>query len=127
VKSHLDLLKIPHTKLQEVLSLCKIYFSKSKITKNQLQTQLGSFMFLHKDIKPAWLFINRILALLRDMKNAGQVAIDEGIRQDLWWFMGCSHAVYGAFLFISVCNHTCTIMWALGACVYTHTFANRPC
>jgi hypothetical protein len=35
-------IQIPHIKLQEVLSLCKFYFSKSKITKKQLQALLGS-------------------------------------------------------------------------------------
>jgi hypothetical protein len=63
-------LQIPHTKLQEVLSLCKIYISISKITKTQLQALLGSLMFLHKVIKPAQLFVNCILALLRDMGQA---------------------------------------------------------
>jgi hypothetical protein len=53
-------IQIPHTKLQEVLSLCKFYFSKSKITKKQLQVFLGSLMFLHKPNKPAWLFVNHI-------------------------------------------------------------------
>jgi hypothetical protein len=88
-------LQIPHTKLQEVLSLCKIYISKSKITKTQLQALLGSLMFLHKAIKPARLFVNRILALLRDMGPAASVAIDEGTRQDLRWFIACAHAANG--------------------------------
>jgi hypothetical protein len=128
-------LQIPYTKLQEVLSLCKIYFSKSKITKKQLQALLGSLMFLHKAIKPARLFVNRILALLRDMGDAGQVAIDEGTRQDLRWFMACSHAVNGSVtiykcvqprlhLYVDASLHG--LGGALGACVYTHTFSHRP-
>jgi hypothetical protein len=88
-------LQIPSIKLQEVLSLCKIYISKSKITKTQLQALLGSLMFLHKAIKPARLFVNRILALRRDMGQAASVAIDEGTRQDLRWFLACAHAANG--------------------------------
>jgi hypothetical protein len=53
-------------------------------------------MFLHKAIKPARLFVNRILALLRDMGKATQVAIDEGTHQDLRWFIACAHAVNGS-------------------------------
>jgi hypothetical protein len=90
-------LQIPHTKLQEVLSLCNIHISKSKITKNQLQALLGSLMFLHKAIKPARLFVNCILALLRDMGLAASAAIDEGTRQDLRWFIACAHASNGTF------------------------------
>jgi hypothetical protein len=63
----IETIQIPHIKLQEVLSLCKLYFSKSKITKKQLQALLGSLMFLHKAIKPARLFVNRILVLLWEM------------------------------------------------------------
>jgi hypothetical protein len=79
----IGVLQIPTTKLQEVLSLCKIYVSKSKITKRQLQALLGSLMFLQKAIKPARLFVNRILALLRNMGTTASVAIDEGTYQDL--------------------------------------------
>jgi hypothetical protein len=52
-------------------------------------------MFLHKAMKPARLFVNRILALLRDMGPAASVAIDEGIRQDVRWFIVCAHAANG--------------------------------
>jgi hypothetical protein len=88
-------LQIPHTKLQEVLSLCTIYISKSKITKTKLQALLGSLMFLHKAIKPARLFVNHIFALIRDMGPAASVAIDEGTCQDIRWFIACAHAANG--------------------------------
>jgi hypothetical protein len=88
-------IQIPHTKLQEVLSLCKFYFSKSKIAKKQLQALLGSLMFLHKAIKPAQLFVNRILALLREMVEATAIAIDEASKQDLQWFIAYARAVNG--------------------------------
>jgi hypothetical protein len=52
-------------------------------------------MFLHKAIKPARLFVNRILALLRNMGQAASVAIDEGTGQDLRWFLACAHAANG--------------------------------
>jgi hypothetical protein len=52
-------------------------------------------MFLHKAIKPARAFVNRILALLREMGTAAKAAIDEGTKRDLQWFMACAHAVNG--------------------------------
>jgi hypothetical protein len=128
-------IQIPHIKLQEVLSLCKIYFSKSKITKKQLQALLGSLMFLHKAIKPARLFVNRILALLRDMGEAASIAIDEGCKQDLQWFMACAHAVNGTVSFYKCVRPRLDIFvdaslhglgGALGARVYTHTLTPRP-
>jgi hypothetical protein len=88
-------IQIPHTKLQEVLSLYKFYFSKSKITKKQLRALLGSITFIHKAIKPARLFVNRILALLWEMGEATAIAIDEASKQDLQWFIACARAVNG--------------------------------
>jgi hypothetical protein len=73
-------LKIPKTKLEEFLQVSlfqKIYY------KNQLQVLIGHLMFLHKAVKPARVFVNRILALLRKMGAAIKVVIDEGTKQDL--------------------------------------------
>jgi hypothetical protein len=53
-------------------------------------------MFLHKAIKPAQLFVNRILALLQEMGDAIVVAIDEGFHRDLQWFIACAQAVNGS-------------------------------
>jgi hypothetical protein len=44
-------------------------------------------MFLHKAIKPARLFVNHILALLREMGDATTIAIDEASKQDLQWLI----------------------------------------
>jgi hypothetical protein len=86
---------IPKQKLLETISLCKFYFFKKFITKNQLQVLIGHLIFLHKAVKPARVFVNRILALLRKMGDAAKVAIDEGTKRDLQWFMACAHAVNG--------------------------------
>jgi hypothetical protein len=50
-------------------------------------------MFLHKAIKPARLFVNRILALLQEMGEVTAIAIDEASKQDLQWFIACARAV----------------------------------
>jgi hypothetical protein len=72
-----------------------IFFFKF-ITKNQLQALIGSLIFLHKAIKPARTFVNRILALLRKMGTATKIAIDEATKQDLQWFIACAHSVNGS-------------------------------
>jgi hypothetical protein len=87
----LGCISIPKSKLEETISLCRFYYFKKFITKNQLQVLIGHLLFLHKAIKPARAFVNRILALLRKMGTATKVAIDEGTKQDLQWFMACAH------------------------------------
>jgi hypothetical protein len=52
-------------------------------------------MFLHKAIKPARVFVNRILSLLREMGDDTRVAISEGAKWDLSWFMACAHVING--------------------------------
>jgi hypothetical protein len=76
-------IQITWSKLQEIISLCYHHIGKSSISKQKLQALIGSLMFLHKAIKPARLFVNHILALLRSMGDTGRVAIDEGTKQDL--------------------------------------------
>jgi hypothetical protein len=74
ISSNIDI-RTPSIKLHEVLSLCDIYISKSKIIKKTNEALLGSLMFLHKAIIPAWL-TKRTLALLRNMGQVALVAID---------------------------------------------------
>jgi hypothetical protein len=91
----LGVIQIPKSKLEETLSLCKFYLYKKFISKHQLQVLIGHLMFLHKAIKPARAFVNCILALLRGMGTTAKVAIDEGTKRDLQWFMACAHVVNG--------------------------------
>jgi hypothetical protein len=74
----LGTLNIPKSKLTEVMDLCNFHLNKKSISKTKLQALIGSLIYLHKAIKPAWIFVNRILALLRSMGDAARVAIDEG-------------------------------------------------
>jgi hypothetical protein len=87
-------------------------------------------MFLHKATKPARLFVNRILALLRDMDEATSIAIDEASKQDLQWFIACARAVNGTVsIYKCLQPRGCFTSWSrgvLGASVYTHTFSPRP-
>jgi hypothetical protein len=69
-------------------------------------------MFLHKAIKPARLFVNRILALLRDMGEATSIAIEEASKQDLQWFIACTRVVNGT-VSISVSSHAYIFTWML--------------
>jgi hypothetical protein len=131
----IGVLQIPCIKLQEVLCLCKFYISKSKISKQKLLALIGSLMFLHKAIKPARLFVNRILALLREMGEAAVVAIDEGFHRDLQWFIACAQAVNG-----SVTIFKCVQPWldifvdaslsglggVLNAFVYRRALVDKP-
>ena len=52
---------IPEQKLQQILENCKDFLKLKKFTKRQLQSLIGSLMFVHKVVKPAFYFVNRLL------------------------------------------------------------------
>jgi hypothetical protein len=58
---------------------------------------IGSLIFMHKAIKPARTFINRILALLRQIKsNRQSIEVDDDMQRDLRWFVECAVACNGS-------------------------------
>jgi hypothetical protein len=88
-------ISIPKSKLKEVINQCKRFLNKSKITKNQIQSLLGSLLFLHKAIKPARAFVNRIIALLKTAPDRGHVKISLDMKKDLNWFVACARQANG--------------------------------
>ena len=79
-------LQIPVEKLSEIHSICQKFASKSKVTKNQLQSLLGSLLYITKCIKPARFFLNRMLQLLREHTNKSIIHLCPGFHRDLNWF-----------------------------------------
>ena len=53
-------------KLQDIVNMCKNCETKTYCSKKHLQLLLGSLLYITKCVKPARIFLNRILQLLRD-------------------------------------------------------------
>ena len=79
-------LKIPDDKLLEILDICKKFASKVKVTKNQLQSLLGSLLYITKCVKPARFFLNRMLQLLRQHTSKSTIFLNPAFHRDLNWF-----------------------------------------
>ena len=79
-------LSIPHTKLQEIISMCKAWVTKTYCSKKDLQSLLGSLLYITKCVRPARIFLNRMLALLRDNHNVQKILLNQAFFQDLTWF-----------------------------------------
>ena len=79
-------LSIPHKKLQEIASICKSWVTKTYCSKKALQSLLGSLLYITKCVKPARIFLNRMLALLRDNHNVQKILLNQAFFQDLTWF-----------------------------------------
>ena len=79
------ILKIPEVKMQEVVKLCQKWATQTHATKNQLQKLTGKLLYIHRCVKPARIFINRILAVLRNAPHKGVVQLPSAFFRDINW------------------------------------------
>ncbi len=92
-------LSIPTEKLDEIQNICNKWLNVSKATKNQLQSLVGSLIYVHKCVRPARLFINRILAVLRAAPDKGKVILGHGFKRDVSWFVSFLAVFNGSVYF----------------------------
>ena len=77
---------IPPEMLEQVNNTVHQWLSKHVVTKRQLQSLLGLLLYVHKCVKPARFFLNRMLDLLRSSHETTKVTLTEDFRRDLRWF-----------------------------------------
>ena len=91
---------IPPEKLQQILDKCSSVQKRKSISKNQLQSLLGSLMFLHRRDKATRVFTNRLLEALRNI-TSNTVQVTEDMRRALRWFTSFVNIYNG----LSSCRH----------------------
>ena len=79
-------LSIPEGKLQEIINLCKNWVSKTYCSKKDLQSLLGSLLYITKCVAPARAFLNRMLLLLRQNTHVSKILLTQDFFHDLAWF-----------------------------------------
>ena len=67
----------------EIVKLCYSWKDKKFCTKNQLQSLLGSLLYITKCVCPARFFLNRMLQVLRDNHSNGHIRLTEDFTKDL--------------------------------------------
>ena len=77
---------IPAEKLRQINDTVKEWLEKRTCTKRQLQSILGLLLYVHKCVKPARVFLNRMLDLLRSSQNAQKITLTSDFRRDVRWF-----------------------------------------
>ena len=77
--------EIPKEKIESFSQTIKEVTGKRFITKKQLQSIIGSINHLSKAVEGARLFMNRLLAALRESEG-DLVRVDHDIKSDLQWF-----------------------------------------
>ena len=80
-------LSIEKNKLEEIYAECLQVSTKTHLTRKKYQSLLGKLMYLHKIIKPARIFVNRILATFRNNFTKNKIKLSREFFQDLNWFL----------------------------------------
>ena len=78
-------MSVSPAKFQEIKYIVNEWSHKKTCTKAQLQSLLGSLLFISKCVKHSRFFLNRMLATLRQSKNDKCVKLDQDFHRDVNW------------------------------------------
>ena len=90
---------IPPEKLGQVKDMVSTWSTKKYCTKRQLQSLLGLLLYIHKCVKPARYFVNRMLEVLRNAQNPSKICLTDDFWRDLNWFQKFLDQYNGTSLF----------------------------
>ena len=79
-------MSVPEERLTKIRTVCASWLHRKNCTKKQLQSLLGSLLYVSKCIKVARIFLSRMLNTLRNHFSDNIIALDEGFKKDLNWF-----------------------------------------
>ena len=73
-------------KLENIIHMCTDWQNKKYCTKRELQSLLGSLLYVSKCVRPARTFLNRMLQVLRSMGGNSSTKLTVEFSKDLKWF-----------------------------------------
>ena len=79
-------ISIPPDKLDTINDAVRLWPDKDVASKRQLQSILGLLLYVHKCVKPARVFLNRMLELLRSAHGRQKILLTPDFKRDLRWF-----------------------------------------
>ena len=80
-------LSIPQQKLTEILTVCQQWENKTQYTRRDLQSLLGSLLYIAKCVRYSRNFLNRMLDLLRQTHKENIINLTPEFIRDLVWFL----------------------------------------
>ena len=93
---------VPSEKLENIKKICQSWKNKTKCTKRELQSLLGSLLYISKCVKNSRFFLNRMLNTLRAHFGTDAINLDQDFHRDLNWFLRFLPQFNGTAFF----NHT---------------------
>ena len=90
-------LTIPHEKIIQTVDTCRLFLTRSHMSKKQLQSLLGKLLYVHRCVHAARFFVNRLLNSLRNA--TGRIILTKEMKQDLSWFVQFLSKANGKVMF----------------------------
>ena len=79
-------ISIPESKMRQICDTVSEWKNKKYCTKRQLQSLLGHLLYIHKCVRPARYFLNRMLHILREYHGQNRIHLNPEFHRDLRWF-----------------------------------------
>ena len=93
-------LLIPHGKIEEAIALVDKYMHRRSLSRKQLQSVIGKLLHVAKCVRPARLFVSRLLDTLRGAPRF-YINLTAEMKADLKWFKEFTHEWNGVAIFIN--------------------------
>ena len=91
---------LPEDKKRSVLNLCKKWCNKTHATLRELRQLLGKLLHISQVVKPARLFLNRMLDSLRSFPAQGHIELSQDFMKDVHWFVSFLDAYNGISMIV---------------------------
>ena len=79
-------LNMVRAKLEEIIAMCSKWTNKKYCSKRQLQSLLGSLLYISKCVKASRFYLNRLLDVLRSIEDKKMVPVTREAQRDINWF-----------------------------------------
>lgn len=79
-------MRVPQFRITETLALTQEWISRDAASRHQLQKLLGKLFYISQCVKPARLFVSRMLITLRSAPRHGVIVLDNEFKKDVHWF-----------------------------------------
>ena len=76
-------ISIPPAKLKEIIDMCSQWTNKKYCSKRQLQSLLGSLLYISKCVKASRFYLNRLLNVLRSIEDKQTVPVTREAQRDI--------------------------------------------
>ena len=80
-------LAISEEKLRDIYAECVKVRGQKYLSKNKFQELIGKLLYIQKTVKPARIFVNRILATFRGASHKQKIYLDRDFHADIDWYI----------------------------------------